>query len=284
MQPQSGLSKELVELCDRVSNQADEYADLFLNVRRRTVELDALRLDMQTSLKDFKLQSADELEVNRTMIESGLKRLSDDMLFVRSVYADIDSIRELRDALIELRATFYERTIEMDTVIHSIRTYVQKETANQFMEFERRLSAKLQAIDAAIEGFDARLLKIQDLHQYEFTALSDDLSRFKNKVSDIKHLVDMANRTLNETIDSADRKLNDTIRKTLGDVDNKIKSGFDAITNDGILKQRIDRVKIETQSLERRVSEMDGSIAVRATIGLWLGAAAVLGVLLVAIF
>jgi SMC interacting uncharacterized protein involved in chromosome segregation len=122
------------------------------------------------------------------------------------------------------------------------------------------------------------------LHQYEFTALSDDLSRFKNKVSDIKHLVDMANRTLNETIDSADRKLNDTIRKTLGDVDNKIKSGFDAITNDGILKQRIDRVKIETQSLERRVSEMDGSIAVRATIGLWLGAAAVLGVLLVAIF
>jgi predicted nucleic acid-binding Zn-ribbon protein len=265
MQPQSGLSKELVELCDRVSNQADEYADLFLNVRRRTVELDALRLDMQTSLKDFKLQSADELEVNRTMIESGLKRLSDDMLFVRSVYADIDSIRELRDALIELRATFYERTIEMDTVIHSIRTYVQKETANQFMEFERRLSAKLQAIDAAIEGFDARLLKIQDLHQYEFTALSDDLSRFKNKVSDIKHLVDMANRTL-------------------GDVDNKIKSGFDAITHDGILKQRIDRVKIETQSLERRVSEMDGSIAVRATIGLWLGAAAVLGVLLVAIF
>ncbi len=284
MQQQPVFSKELVELCDRVSNQADEYADLFMNVRRRTLELDALRIDMQTSLANFKGQAQHDLDTNKAAIESGLKRLSDDMVFVRSVYADIDNIRELRDALVDLRATFYERTVEMDTVIHSIRTYVQKETANQFLEFERRLSAKLQAIDAAIEGFDARLLKIQDLHQYEFTALSDDLGRFKGKVSDIKHLVDAATRTLNELVDTADRKLNDTIRRTLGDIDAKIRSSFDTMTNEGILKQRIDRVKLETQSLERRMNEFDRSVVIRATVGLWVGALALVGVLFVAFF
>ena len=284
MQQQPVFSKELVELCDRVSNQADEYADLFMNVRRRTLELDALRVDMQTSLANFKGQAQHDLDTNKAAIESGLKRLSDDMVFVRSVYADIDNIRELRDALVDLRATFYERTVEMDTVIHSIRTYVQKETANQFLEFERRLSAKLQAIDAAIEGFDARLLKIQDLHQYEFTALSDDLGRFKGKVSDIKHLVDAATRTLNELVDTADRKLNDTIRRTLGDIDAKIRSSFDTMTNEGILKQRIDRVKLETQSLERRMNEFDRSVVIRATVGLWVGALALVGVLFVAFF
>lgn len=284
MQQQPSLSKELVELCDRVSNQADEYADLFMNVRRRTLELDALRIDMQTSLTGFKGQSARDLEENKAAIEAGLKRLSEDMTFVRRVYADIDSIRELRDNLIDLRATFYERTVEMDTVIHSIRTYVQKETANQFLEFERRLSAKLQAIDAAIEGFDARLLKIQDLHQYEFTALSDDLSRFKTKVSDIKHLVDAATRTLNELVDTADRKLNDTIRRTVADIDAKIRSSFDTMTNEGVLKQRIDRVKLDTQSLERRMAEFDRSVVTRATVGLWLGALALVGVIALAIF
>ena len=283
MQQQPLLSKELVELCDRVSNQADEYADLFMNVRRRTLELDALRIDMQTSLAGFKGQSARDLEENKAAIEAGLKRLSEDMIFVRSVYTDIDSIRELRDNLIDLRAVFYERTVEMDTVIHSIRTYVQKETANQFIEFERRLSAKLQAIDAAIEGFDARLLKIQDLHQYEFTALSDDLSRFKTKVSDIKHLVDAATRTLNELVDTADRKLNDTIRRTVADIDAKIRSSFDTMTNEGILKQRIDRVKLDTQSLERRMAEFDKSVVTRATVGLWLGAIAIVGVIALAI-
>lgn len=282
MQQQPVFSKELVELCDRVSNQADEYADLFMNVRRRTLELDALRIDMQTSLASFKGQAQHDLEANKAAIESGLKRLSDDMVFVRSVYADIDNIRELRDALVDLRATFYERTVEMDTVIHSIRTYVQKETANQFIEFERRLSAKLQAIDAAIEGFDARLLKIQDLHQYEFTSLSDDLGRYKSKLSDIKHLVDAATRTLNELVDTADRKLNDTIRRTLGDIDAKIRSSFDTMTNEGILKQRIDRVKLETQSLERRMNEFDRSVVIRATVGLWVGALALVGVLFVA--
>lgn len=282
MQQQPGFSKELVELCDRVSNQADEYADLFMNVRRRTLELDALRIDMQTSLASFKGQAQHDLEANRAAIESGLKRLSDDMVFVRSVYTDIDNIRELRDALVDLRAAFFERTVEMDTVIHSIRTYVQKETANQFLEFERRLSAKLQAIDAAIEGFDARLLKIQDLHQYEFTSLSDDLGRYKGKLSDIKHLVDAATRTLNELVDTADRKLNDTIRRTLGDIDAKIRSSFDTMTNEGILKQRIDRVKLETQSLERRLNEFDRSVVIRATVGLWMGALALIGVLLVA--
>ena len=283
MQQQPLLSKELVELCDRVSNQADEYADLFMNVRRRTLELDALRIDMQTSLAGFKGQSARDLEENKAAIEAGLKRLSEDMVFVRSVYSDIDNIRELRDSLIDLRAVFYERTVEMDTVIHSIRTYVQKETANQFIEFERRLSAKLQAIDAAIEGFDARLLKIQDLHQYEFTALSDDLSRFKTKVSDIKHLVDAATRTLNELVDTADRKLNDTIRRTVADIDAKIRSSFDTMTNEGILKQRIDRVKLDTQSLERRMAEFDKSVVTRATVGLWLGAIAIVGVIALAI-
>ena len=283
MQQQPSLSKELVELCDRVSNQADEYADLFMNVRRRTLELDALRIDMQTSLAGFKGQSARDLEENKAAIEAGLKRLSEDMVFVRSVYSDIDNIRELRDSLIDLRAVFYERTVEMDTVIHSIRTYVQKETANQFIEFERRLSAKLQAIDAAIEGFDARLLKIQDLHQYEFTALSDDLSRFKTKVSDIKHLVDAATRTLNELVDTADRKLNDTIRRTVADIDAKIRSSFDTMTNEGILKQRIDRVKLDTQSLERRMAEFDKSVVTRATVGLWLGAIAIVGVIALAI-
>lgn len=283
MQQQPSLSKELVELCDRVSNQADEYADLFMNVRRRTLELDALRIDMQTSLTGFKGQSARDLEENKAAIEAGLKRLSEDMTFVRRVYADIDNIRELRDSLIDLRATFYERTVEMDTVIHSIRTYVQKETSNQFIEFERRLSAKLQAIDAAIEGFDARLLKIQDLHQYEFTALSDDLSRFKTKVSDIKHLVDGATRTLNELVDTADRKLNDTIRRTVADIDAKIRSSFDTMTNEGILKQRIDRVKLDTQSLERRMAEFDRSVVTRATVGLWLGALAIIGVIALAI-
>ena len=282
MQQQPVFSKELVELCDRVSNQADEYADLFMNVRRRTLELDALRIDMQTSLASFKGQAQHDLEANKAAIDSGLKRLSDDMIFVRSVYTDIDNIRELRDALVDLRAAFFERTVEMDTVIHSIRTYVQKETANQFIEFERRLSAKLQAIDAAIEGFDARLLKIQDLHQYEFTALSDDLGRYKSKLSDIKHLVDAATRTLNELVDTADRKLNDTIRRTLGDIDAKIRSSFDTMTNEGILKQRIDRVKVETQSLERRLNEFDRSVVIRATVGLWVGALALIGVLLVA--
>jgi len=282
MQQQPVFSKELVELCDRVSNQADEYADLFMNVRRRTLELDALRIDMQTSLASFKGQAQHDLEANKAAIDSGLKRLSDDMIFVRSVYTDIDNIRELRDALVDLRAAFFERTVEMDTVIHSIRTYVQKETANQFIEFERRLSAKLQAIDAAIEGFDARLLKIQDLHQYEFTALSDDLGRYKSKLSDIKHLVDAATRTLNELVDTADRKLNDTIRRTLGDIDAKIRSSFDTMTNEGILKQRIDRVKLETQSLERRMNEFDRSVVIRATVGLWVGALALIGVLLVA--
>ena len=284
MQQQPVFSKELVELCDRVSNQADEYADLFMNVRRRTLELDALRIDMQTSLANFKGQAQHDLDTNKAAIESGLKRLSDDMVFVRSVYADIDNIRELRDTLVDLRATFYERTVEMDTVIHSIRTYVQKETANQFIEFERRLSAKLQAIDAAIEGFDARLLKIQDLHQYEFTSLSDDLGRYKSKLSDIKHLVDAATRTLNELVDTADRKLNDTIRRTLGDIDAKIRSSFDTMTNEGILKQRIDRVKLETQSLERRMNEFDRSVVIRATVGLWVGALALVGVLFVAFF
>ena len=41
---------------------------------------------------------------------------------------------------------------------------------------------------------------------------------------------------------------------------------------------------LETQALKRRVAEIDHSVAVRATIGLWLGVAAVIGVLLVAIF
>ncbi|MFM8178398.1 MAG: hypothetical protein ACKOAG_04320 [Candidatus Kapaibacterium sp.] len=282
MQQQPVFSKELVELRDRVSNQADEYADLFMNVRRRTLELDALRIDMQTSLANFKGQAAHDLDANKAAIESGLKLLSEDMVFVRSVYADIDNIRELRDALIDLRGAFYERTVELDTVIHSIRTYVQKETANQFLEFEKRLSSKMQAIDAAIEGFDARLLKIQDLHQYEFTALSDDLSRFKSKVSDIKNLVDAATRSLNELVDSADRKLNDTIRRTLADIDAKIRSGFDAMTNEGILKQRIDRVKLETQSLERRLSEFDRSVVLRANIGLWASILSLIGLLALA--
>ncbi len=276
MQSHPTLSRELVELFDNVSKQADEYIDMFNLLRRKARELDGTRTEMQQYLHSFRAECTDELAAHRQNMEQVLQELSDRIDFVQSVYEEMDGIHQLKEALQELRSSYHNRTVELDTVIHSIRTYLRKETETEFLAQEKKLALKIQNMESQLTSFDTRLYNTQDLHRREFMSISEEVNRFKNKITETKFIVDEATKIVNETVELADKNMNEKIRKYSVDIEAKMKTALDAMSAESTLKNKVDKLRVDVNNIEKKVGGSDQSINIRSALCLGMSAVALL--------
>lgn len=276
MQSHPTLSRELVELFDNVSKQADEYIDMFNLLRRKARELDGTRTEMQQYLHSFRAECTDELSANRQNMEQVLQELSNRIDFVQSVYEEMDGIHQLKEALQELRSSYHNRTVELDTVIHSIRTYLRKETETEFLAQEQKLALKIQNMESQLTSFDTRLYNTQDLHRREFMSISEEVNRFKNKITETKFIVDEATKIVNETVELADKNMNEKIRKYSVDIEAKMKTALDAMSAESTLKNKVDKLRVDVNNIEKKVGGSDQSVNIRSAICLGMSAVALL--------
>ncbi len=270
------LSSELVDLYEHVNRQADEYVELFNVLRRKTRELDELRHEMQRQLTEFKATSAEDQRTARQAVELTLEELGQRVSFVHEVHKDLDDLRRLKTALIDLRSSFQKKSMELDTVVNSVQQFIKSEVESTFINQDKNIDRKLKAVITELTTFDTRLVNIQDLHRREFQQMSEDLAKLKGRIADTKYLVDDATKSIEELLEAQNEKIGDKTRQIEEELNGSIKQLVDSLVNEGVFKERVDALRVDLHAISRRLRDQDSGAGVKAMIGIGLGGLALL--------
>ena len=271
MHAQPTLSHELVDLFDQVNRQADEYVELFNVLRRKTRELDELRHEMQGHLTQFRTQSAEDARTARQAVELTLEDFGRRIEFVHEVHEDLESIRRLKTALVDLRMSFQKKTMELDSVVHSVQHFVKTEVESNFLTQDKNIDRKLKAVMTELSSFDTRLVNIQDLHRREFQQISEEVARIKGRIADTKYLVDDATKSIEEIVEAQTEKMNEKTRVLSEELDAKVTNSVTSLLNEGAFKDRVDHLRVEVNALDRKIRTFENNSGSKATMGMVLG-------------
>ncbi len=276
MQSHPTLSNQLVGLFDQVNRQADEYVELFNALRRKIREMDELRHDMDKQLSNFRVESNEATQTARQAIEIALEELHSRVNFVHEVHADLESIRRLKTALVDLRMTFQKKNMELDEVVHSVQNFVRNEVETSFVTQDKNIDRKLKAILTELSSFDTRLVNIQDLHRREFMQISEEVAKVKSRIADTKYLVDDATKAIEEIVASSTETVSEKTKKLSDELGAKVHSTVQNLVNEGAFKDRVDHLRVEVHAMDRKLRRDQQSTAMRSLIGIGVAGLALL--------
>ncbi len=276
MHAQPALSHELIDLFDQVHHQADEYVELFNLIRRKTRELDDLRTEMLRSLKDFRGSSTEELVSARQRSDSALDDLQRRINFVHEVHKELEDIKRLKLSLTELKQGFQKKTIELDTVVQSVKQFVKSEVETTFVTQDKNIDRRLKAVLTELSSFDGRLVSIQDLHRREFMQISDEVAKIKGRIADTKALLETATQSIDEVIEEKASAMEEKNKEFVSDLNIHVKSVVEGMMADGVLHDRLNGLRLEIHTVERQLRTMKGKGSQQNLPGIILGGVALL--------
>lgn len=266
MQRSNTLSQEIVGLFDTVRKQADAYVNVFELLTRKSYELDRQRTAAQKELVAFKAESERCLQHTGQRLEDTLTDFAHKIHHIEEIYGELEQIRQFREELQELKQVLENRSVELDTIIHSIRAVVKKEADAESAKIERRVATKLMAMENDLATFDSRLYSIQEFQKREVVSLGEEIDRFKNKIAETKYIVEETTRIVNDTIERAEGNMGERMLQYNDMLDKKVQDAMKALSSDDDMQRTMRKMGAEVLSLYKRTSILEN----KSGIALWI--------------
>lgn len=266
MQQQSSISQEVLSLFDRIRKQSDEYVLVHDLLTRKSYELDRTRHSAHQHLMTFHNEGQKSL---REFVEESaqiLDSFKDKISNIEQLYTNLDDIKNLAETLFLLKSSLESKSLDLDTMVHSLRYYIKNETEKEFINQDKRLATKISRIENDVATFDSRLYYIQEQSKREYSTLSEDIDRFKNKIAETKFIIDETTRIVNDTIERAEEEFNNKINNFNKALDGRIAEAMTNFTLEQHDSSFNNKVSIEINQLLQRVKSTEAKLNTSAMI------------------
>ncbi len=270
------VSQSLLELFDTVRKQAEQYSAVYETLLRKAYELDRLRA---TSYQEFDLlkHSVEELKASlRTSVEEQLADFHAKVEHVERIYAELESIAQLRESLVKLEDRFTKRTLELDAVLMSIRHIVETATTDRFTKLEDYIAGKLRTIESDVSSLDSHIYAMQEFFKKEIAELSEDLSRYKKKIPETRYILDETNKYIVSMLDDAERRFYDKLAEVSAEVDERIGQAVARLLGNTELANDLARANARAQEIIKRADALERRMSLSVWISLVLGGVALI--------
>jgi hypothetical protein len=260
MQQQSSISQEVLSLFDRIRKQSDEYVMVHDLMTKKSYELDRTRHSAHQQLLTFHTEA--QKSISEFVAESTrtLESFKDKISNIEQLYTNLDDIKALAKNLDSLKSSLESKSLDLDTMLHSLRYYIKNETEKEFINQDKRLATKISRIENDVATFDSRLYYIQEQSKREYSTLSEDIDRFKNKVAETKFIIDETTRIVNDTIERAEEEFNKKINNFNKALDGRIAEAMTNFTleqHDGSFNSK---VSMDVNQLLQRVQSTESKL------------------------
>lgn len=266
MQQQSSISQEVLSLFDRIRKQSDEYVVVHDLLTKKSYELDRTRHSAHKQLLTFHSEGQkcikDFLEESSQALDSFKDKISN----IEQLYTNLDEIKHLAETLGSLKSSLETKSLDLDTMVHSLRYYIKNETEKEFINQDKRLATKISRIENDVATFDSRLYYIQEQSKREYSTLSEDIDRFKNKVAETKFIIDETTRIVNDTIERAEEEFNKKINNFNKALDGRIAEAMTNFTLEQHEGSHNNKLSIEVSQLLQRVQSTEAKLTTSAMI------------------
>lgn len=274
--PNTALSNEIVGLFDRVRQQADSYSAAFEMLTRKGQDIDRQRQGIHQTLMSFKSEGEQHIASFDSAAATTITEFKLRIAKVEELHTGLAQIHQLRDSLIELQSRLESRSVELDTIISTIKHNVKKETKAEFMQQERKIASKLQALENEVTSFDSRLYTIQEFQKREVLNLGDEIDRFKNKIAETKYIVDETTKIVTNTVENAEINFTASLQKFNDEINQRVKSTLETLMGDDQVAQKLNKLQNENSYSMKRIGQLESRLNMVLWISVGTGAVAIL--------
>ncbi|GIV53993.1 MAG: hypothetical protein KatS3mg039_0511 [Candidatus Kapaibacterium sp.] len=268
------VSQSLLELFDTVRKQAEQYSAVYETLLRKAYELDRLRATSYQEFDQLK-HSIEDLKASlRTAVEEELEQFRSHVAQVDRIYGELDAIAQLRDNLLKLEDRFTKRTLELDSVLMSIRHMVETATRERFAKLEDYIAGKMRTIEADVGTLDSHIYAMQEFFKKEIAELSEDLTRYKKKIPETRYILDETNKYIVSMLDDAERRFGEKLSEFSAAVDERIGQALNRLLGSNDLANDLARANARAQELIKRADALERRMSLSVWISLILGGVA----------
>lgn len=270
------VSQSLLELFATVRQQAEQYSAVYDALLRKAYELDRLRAEAYQDFDRLK-HAAEELQQElRSRVDSYLNDFQQRYHLVEELAGKLEQMEQLRARLVELEERLTKRTLELDTVLMTIRHMVNTATDERFQRLEDYIANKIRAIEQDVGTLDSHVYAMQEFFKKEIADLSEELARYKKKVPETRYILDETNKYIVSLLEEAERRFQDKLNESTAQVEERISQVVGRLLSDVNLSTDILRANATAQEMLKRAELLERKMSLVMWISLGLGGVALI--------
>ncbi|GIV56532.1 MAG: hypothetical protein KatS3mg040_1300 [Candidatus Kapaibacterium sp.] len=270
------VSQSLIELFSTVRQQAEQYKAVYETLLRKAYELDQFRATAYHEFDQLKHTVQQLQQELRRSVESELEQFREHVGYVERIYGELATIEQLRDNLSKLVERFAKRTLELDTILLSIRQMIESATDERFGKLEDYIASKLRTIEGDVSTLDSHIYAMQEFFKKEIAELNEELARYKKKIPETRYILDETSKYIVSMLEEAERRFNDKLDDYSTQVDERIGQALSRLFGNTDLASDLARANARAQEIIRRADALERRMSLSVWISLVLGGVALI--------
>lgn len=245
MEDTKALSPEARGLFDTIRTQAHQFADAFSVLDKEIAELGSLKKEVTKIAEMLTNDVNDAITDLNNSVTGSLAILESKTIKTQRIYSELEDVAAIKVSLAELRdvlkkqsveiesavSTFNQKAdIELDSIIESSKSRIQKEIENEISKVEIKLALKLRQMDSKFLTYDQKLYAFAHSFGKEERDLGNELENLRKKFAEIRSKTEELQNSMYERIDIFDKDISkkvELIESMILSFEMKFKNKFD---------------------------------------------------------